>query len=211
MKKIYFTIILFSVLSGLFAGSYAGDFLVIGNGVRASGMGGAFSAIANDASAIYWNPAGISQLRRTEINLMRAFLYQNLASYDNINFCQPLPNEVTIGFNWTRLTVDDIPVFNEAHLVNSVDFRSSFYEYNLTGDPDGKIQSTDDVLQIAFSKHVHHDLSLGWLFFALPFDIYFGGNIKYIKRQIDENVGSGTGFDTSLMDRINPVKICDFH
>ena len=201
MRKIIFILVLILLSYSIQAGSYAGDFLVIGNGVRAAGMGGAFSAVANDASAIYWNSSGLSQLRRTEVSLMRAFLYQNLASYDNFNFCQPLPNEVTIGFNWTRLTVDDIPVFLEAHLVKNVDFRSSFYEFNLSGIPDGKITSTDDVLQISFAKHVHHDLSLGWLFFDLPFDLHFGGNIKYIKRKIDENVGSGTGFDTSILVR----------
>ena len=202
MKKSIIVILFIASISfSLQAGSYAGDFLVIGNGVRAAGMGGAFSAVANDASAIYWNSSGISQLRKTEVGLTRAFLYKNLAAYDNFNFCQPLPNNVTIGFNWTRLTVDDIPVFLEEHLVNNVDFRSSFYEYNLTGVPDGKIRSTDDVLQISFAKHVHHDLSLGWLFFDLPFDLHFGGNIKYIKRKIDDNVGSGTGFDTSLLIR----------
>ncbi|MFH1429785.1 MAG: UPF0164 family protein [Candidatus Margulisiibacteriota bacterium] len=37
-------------------------------GVRAIGMGGAFTAVANDSSAIYWNPAGLSKIKRTEIN-----------------------------------------------------------------------------------------------------------------------------------------------
>ncbi len=31
-----------------------------GIGVRAEGMGGAFVAVADDASAVYWNPAGIA-------------------------------------------------------------------------------------------------------------------------------------------------------
>lgn len=202
MKKIIlFMLAIAAVSGGLQAGSYAGDFLVIGNGVRAAGMGGAFSAVADDASAIYWNASGIAQIRRTEVGLMRAFLYKNLASYDNFNFCQPLPNEVTIGFSWTRLSIDDIPVFLEKHLVRNVDFRSSFFEYNLTGIPDGKIQSTDDVLQISFAKNVHYKLSLGWLFFDLPLDLNFGGNIKYIKRKIENHIGSGTGFDVSLLIR----------
>src|SRR6188508_2961803 len=33
-----------------------------GNGAAALGMGGAFTAVANDLSAVYWNPAGIAQL-----------------------------------------------------------------------------------------------------------------------------------------------------
>ncbi|MCK4311574.1 MAG: hypothetical protein KAW88_02445, partial [Candidatus Cloacimonetes bacterium] len=117
IKRIIFMLLVLSFSFSLFAGRYAGDFMVIGAGVRSSGMGGAFCAVANDGSAIYWNASGIAQMRDTEIGIMRAFLYLGLAKYDNFTFCQPLPNEVTIGLNWTRLTIDDIPVFLEKHLV----------------------------------------------------------------------------------------------
>ncbi len=40
----------------------------MGVGARAMGMGGAFVGIADDYSAIYWNPAGLGQIRRYEIN-----------------------------------------------------------------------------------------------------------------------------------------------
>ncbi len=201
MKKIILILLVLSTSIGLIAGRYAGDFMVIGTGVRAAGMGGAFSAIADDGSAIYWNSAGLAQVKDTELGLMRAFLFQGLAAYDNFTFCQPLPNDVTIGINWTRLTIDDIPVFSEEHLVYNVDYRSSHSEFNLTGEPDAEIKSTDDVIQLAFAKHVHYDLDLGWLFFDFPLDINFGGNIKYIKRKIAENTGNGTGFDFSFMTK----------
>ena len=41
-------------------GTTAAKFLSIGIGPRAISMGSAFSSVANDASAIYWNPAGIA-------------------------------------------------------------------------------------------------------------------------------------------------------
>ena len=201
MKKIIILITVLLIFSSLSAGRYAGEFMVIGSGVRSSGMGKAFTAIANDGSAIYWNASGIAQIRQTEIGLMRAFLYNGLASYDNFSFCQPLPNDVTIGFNWTRLSIDDIPIFLEEHLVGNPSFRSAYYEYNLTGIPDGNMSSTDDLFQFAFAKHLHYDLNLGWLFFDVPFEFYIGGNIKYIKRRIDESIGNGTGFDFSLLSR----------
>ncbi len=201
MKKIIVILAVLFLSVSLSAGRYAGDFMVIGSGVRSSGMGKAFTAVANDGSAIYWNAAGIAQMRETEIGLMRAFLYNGLASYDNFTFCQPLPNDVTIGFNWTRLSIDDIPVFLEEHLVGNPSFRSAYFEYNLTGDPDGWISSTDDLLQFAFAKHLHYNLNLGWLFFDVPFEFYLGGNIKYIKRKIDESIGNGTGFDFSFLTR----------
>jgi hypothetical protein len=44
-------------------GSTAGAMLEIGVGARAEAMGGAFVAIAEDPSALYWNPAGITKLK----------------------------------------------------------------------------------------------------------------------------------------------------
>jgi hypothetical protein len=184
----------------LFAGSYAGDFIEIGPGVRASGLGGAFTAIANDGSAIYWNPAGISQLKRIEIGAMRAFLYNGLAHYDHLTYCQPLPNDVTIGLSWVRLSIPDIPIFDEKYLIGTtIDQRVTFPEFHLTGDPDGTFTSTDDVIQFAFSKHLRYDMNLGWIFFDLPVDFHFGGDIKYIKRSILDYTGTGTGFDLSFL------------
>ena len=199
MKKYIFTIILIILSVSLFATRYAGDFLAIGTGVRAIGMGGAFTSLADDGAAIFWNPSGISKIRDTEIDLMRAYLYNGLAKYDNFNFIQPLPNELTIGFNWTRLTIDNIPLFLEKHLVYNVDYRSTFPQWNLPAEPDGYFSDIDDIFQFAFSKHIHYDLNLGWLFFDVPFDLHFGGNVKYIKRKIYNNLGTGTGFDLSAL------------
>ena len=41
----------------------------LGVGTRAMAMGGAYVGVADDYSAIYWNPAGLAQLRRGELNL----------------------------------------------------------------------------------------------------------------------------------------------
>jgi long-subunit fatty acid transport protein len=54
----------------------------IGFGARAVGMGGAYTAIAEDYSAIYWNPAGLAQIRKTELWLGLSHLYLN----NDINF-----------------------------------------------------------------------------------------------------------------------------
>ena len=66
MKKRFLYFMLFLVPSLLYSqfgvskvGTTAAQFLKIGVGARAIGMGGAFVAVADDATAIYWNPAGI--------------------------------------------------------------------------------------------------------------------------------------------------------
>ncbi|MCB0296475.1 MAG: UPF0164 family protein, partial [Calditrichaeota bacterium] len=43
-------------------GTTAAQFLKIGAGARPIGMGGAYTALANDILSIYWNPAGLSRV-----------------------------------------------------------------------------------------------------------------------------------------------------
>jgi hypothetical protein len=50
-------------------GTYSLQFLKIGVSARGSAMGGAFTAISNDATATYWNPAGMVDITRTDISL----------------------------------------------------------------------------------------------------------------------------------------------
>jgi len=51
------------------AGTASGTFLKIGIGARATGLGESFVAVANDPSAIYWNPAGLASIQRQEVAL----------------------------------------------------------------------------------------------------------------------------------------------
>ena len=43
-------------------GTTAASFLKIGVGARSVAMGGAYTAVANDVSSIYWNPAGLASM-----------------------------------------------------------------------------------------------------------------------------------------------------
>lgn len=64
MKKIFLSFFtFFCLLSSLFASG----FQINEHGSKAMGMGGAFTALANDPSAIYFNPAGITQLYGTHL------------------------------------------------------------------------------------------------------------------------------------------------
>ncbi len=66
----------FSILashSPLFAGRETGAaFLKIGAGARSVGMASAFTAVADDASALYWNPAGTSRMNRPQALAMHS-------------------------------------------------------------------------------------------------------------------------------------------
>ncbi len=67
--------LLFAIRYSLFANVYAAgttsaEFLKILPGSRPQAMGGAFTAVSNDKTALYYNPAGLSQLEFNEIGVM---------------------------------------------------------------------------------------------------------------------------------------------
>ena len=45
----------------------------VGSGARAIGMGSAFIAVADDATAASWNPAGLTQLRKPEVSFVLSY------------------------------------------------------------------------------------------------------------------------------------------
>ncbi|HID92967.1 MAG TPA: hypothetical protein EYP60_02615 [bacterium (Candidatus Stahlbacteria)] len=62
---VYIVFLCGSVCMGQGNAAYAGEFLHMGVGARPIGMGGAFTSVADDPSAGYWNPAGLTQLSGT--------------------------------------------------------------------------------------------------------------------------------------------------
>ena len=102
MKRLKFcllTIIL--TLNPSFGQSEAGAiFLLIAPGARAGGMGEAQVAVANDAYASYWNPAGLGFLDGQELALMHVNWLPGLADdlyYEFLGFRKKYPTLGTIG------------------------------------------------------------------------------------------------------------------
>ncbi len=80
MKKVVFFIFVV-----LLAVSLNARWNITGAGARAAGMGGAFIGVADDATAVIWNPAGLTQLYRPEASIVSTFnsTRSELGDWDN--------------------------------------------------------------------------------------------------------------------------------
>ena len=95
----------FAAFSSASVGTTGAQFLKIGIGARAVGMGEAQAAIANDVNALYWNPAGLNNMQGREGSLMHCSWFDDIA-YDNISYGQKsekLKGFVGIGVSYLSM------------------------------------------------------------------------------------------------------------
>lgn len=93
-------------------GTTAAEFLQIGVGGRATGMGGAFVAVSDDASALYWNPAGIASIEKNEIISAHSEWLVGL-DFNYIGAVFNFEKIGTVGFALTMLSVPEMKVRTE--------------------------------------------------------------------------------------------------
>ncbi|HHV63269.1 MAG TPA: hypothetical protein GXX51_11610 [Firmicutes bacterium] len=81
-------------------------------GARPLAMGGAFVAVADDSSAVYWNPAGLAQLKSKELSLTYTLNNRDTFNYDEfLVYAEPDTGKGAGGISWIKehylLRVDD--------------------------------------------------------------------------------------------------------
>lgn len=85
-------------------------FLLISPGARSAGMGEAFVGVANDASAVFWNPAGLAYQEGRQITFMHANWLPGLTSdifYEFLAYRMSIEGVGTIGFNVVYLDLGE--------------------------------------------------------------------------------------------------------
>ena len=87
------------------------QFLEIPAGVRGAGMGGMFTAVADDVSTTYWNTAGLAQLTLPEINLLHLSYFAD-TNYEFLGGALPLGPGSTLGLS---ASFDYVPSFNSTN------------------------------------------------------------------------------------------------
>jgi hypothetical protein len=89
------------------AGTAAAQFLKIGVGGRAVGMGETFIAVANDASALYWNPAGMAQFEDNQLILSHVDWPVDI-KHEFVGYVHHLSSINAIGVSFTSLHMEDM-------------------------------------------------------------------------------------------------------
>jgi len=176
------------------AAKFAGAFMENGGGARALGMGGAFTAVADDPSATFWNPAGLAQTRSRELLVMHSERFGDLVDRDFASFVTPTDWSLLggegggFGISLIRLGVDDIP-FTE-HLVEQLDL-----------DGDGLVDDDEvvGILEPEFQDQIRFKSDQE---FALMFSYgerrghwLLGGNLKFVRQSVGDYSSLGIGAD----------------
>lgn len=171
MKKFIF---LYFICFGLIfaqskVGSTAAPFLNVAVGARPISMGGAFSATANDVSALYWNPAGVSRINGNEA----LFSYSNWFADINYNWSGAALNlggMGTIGLSVTFLDYGEMEV-------------TTLSEQDGTGQ---MFDASDLSLALTYAYNLTDKFSVG-------------GSAKYIEQRIWNSSASTVAFDLGVL------------
>jgi len=158
---------------------YANDFLNVGAGARGLGMGGAQIASVKDATAGYWNPAGLAYVKdNPQISLMDAEYFSGIAKYYFAGLAIPAKNgKGTFGITFLRFQVDDIP--NTLYLVQP---DGSINYNNITS-----FSSGDNAVLLSYGQKMKD-------FYG--FKLSLGGTAKIIYRTVGTfGTAWGFGFD----------------
>jgi hypothetical protein len=173
MKKFYTVIILILAViifsPQFFPETTPGHFLKIETGAKSIAMGGAFVSIANDASAVYWNPAGIAKLQ----NNTATFTHTKWLADTDHNFAAliiKMGDMHSVGISYTSLTMPDMKVRNE-------------YYQEGTGE---YFSASDYSLGISYAINITKDFSMGF-------------TAKYIGQTIWHMTASTVALDAGLL------------
>jgi len=177
-KNILFILLLVSVvINAQIVRKYSNEFLNIGAGARALGMGGAVMTNQNDVYAPMWNPAGLLGVESDwQGAAMHAEYFESIAKYDYVGFAKALDHgNGVFGLSLVRLGVDNI--LNTTQLIDS--------EGNIDYDRISSFSTADyaALLSYAFHPNGNHKLDLGV-------------NAKIVYRNVGKFAsGYGFGFD----------------
>jgi hypothetical protein len=145
IKRNIFAFVLLFIAQLGYAQKYSNEFMNIGVGARAFGMGGAVIATTNDVTSGYWNPAGLLQIKdNIQLSLMHAAYFAGIANYDYGAIGFKNGDNSAMGFSIVRFGIDDIPNTIDLYKNGQINYNNiksfSAVDYALIGSYARKIK-----------------------------------------------------------------------
>ena len=169
-------------------GTTTANFLKIGVGARAAGMGEAFTAVASDGTSLYWNPAGLTQLKIKEIS----------ATY-NSWFEEIKQGYLSLTFPTARGTM--------GLGTNYVDM-GGLEGRDVEGNPTGDFTASDTHVFVGYARKLEKSswgLTVGWLqdvikenrkdTFLANIGLLYPASDRFTLGVVAQNIGSKLGRD----------------
>lgn len=150
-------------------GTTAAKFLSIGAGSRAVAMGGAFVAVADDATAMYWNVGGLPQVKRPEL-LVNYTKWIADIDFTFVGFVLPVSRVGTLGINITGMTMDEMAV-------------TTYGAEDGTGET---FKAGSYAVGFSYARQLTDRFSIG-------------GNFKYIQEFISQSASRGFAVDIGTL------------
>ncbi|MEF3280905.1 MAG: PorV/PorQ family protein [Elusimicrobiota bacterium] len=183
LLKAFIMVFLFTVDTFAQSGGQAGAFLNYGVGARALGMGGAFFAISDDATASYWNPAALSLVERKEFSFMQAQMFEQ-TTLNFIGYVQPTASKGTFGIfmdqmnsgGFEKVAIKVDPNTNEIVSLESL----------------GTFEVTERAIGLAWGRNVSSKLA-------------FGVSVKNVSRSVDTSKDSFNTIDLAINYNMSKV------
>ena len=137
IKIVFILLVLLSSVSvyGQGQGGTEDNMSILGYGARALGLGKAFTALADDPTAVYWNPAGLEDIYQQQATFFHVSLWEG-TSLDYLGYVYPTIDIGSFGIGIGRIGVGDIPQTNSGEEVLGT-FSNAEYQFYLGFGTDG--------------------------------------------------------------------------
>jgi hypothetical protein len=152
-------------------GTTSANFLKIGVGARPVALAEAYTALAEDVNAVYYNPAGLGFLQRQEVTLMHNKFFEGVAQ-EWAAYALPTNKRGTFGFGFQMLRI------------------KPFDSYDEFDRPTGQVSAADMAVTLAYGKEIGKDRRWAW-----------GGSAKYIHSRLSNYNATAVAADFGAMLR----------
>jgi hypothetical protein len=158
--------------------NYAGDFLSLGAGARALGMGNAYVVTSDGATSAYHNPAGLARLKAKQVNLMHSEQFAGLINYNTVSFAAPLSSDLFMGVTLLHSGIGNIKY---TRLLDTTKPLSEDNRPEIASVED----ATDYALYLSSAKKMSDKLNIG-------------ASVKILRRSIGPDSAFGFGIDLGM-------------